>query len=43
LERAIVAAVSGDISDIDELYTHDAAGSGPATNARSRAELALEV
>ena len=43
MERAIVAAVSGDISDIDDLYTHDAAGSGPATNARSRAELALEV
>jgi hypothetical protein len=43
LERAIVAAVSGDISDIDELYTPDVAGSGPATNARSREELAIEV
>ena len=43
MERAIVVAVSGDFSDIDERYTHDAAGSGPATNARSREELALEV
>jgi SnoaL-like domain len=43
LERAIVAAVSGDVTGLGELYTPDAAGSGPATNARSRAELGLEV
>jgi hypothetical protein len=43
LARAIVAAISGDTSDIDDLYTPDVAGSGPATNARSREELANEV
>jgi hypothetical protein len=43
LGRAIVASVSGDISDIEQLYTPDAAGSGPATSAKSREELAIEV
>jgi hypothetical protein len=43
LQRAIVAAVTGDASDIHELYTPDVAGSGPATSARSREELAIEV
>ena len=43
LERAIVAAVAGDVSDIDELYTPDVVSSGPATSARSREELAVEV
>jgi ketosteroid isomerase-like protein len=43
LRRAIVAQVSGDVSDLDELYTPDVAGSGPATSARSRQELAIEV
>jgi hypothetical protein len=43
LERAIVAAVSGDVSDIEQLYTPDVATSGPATSARSREELAIEI
>ena len=43
LRRALVAAVSGDVSDIGELYTSDVVGSGPATSARSREELAIEI
>jgi len=43
LQRAIVAQVSGDVSDICELYTRDVVGSGPATSARSREELAIEI
>jgi SnoaL-like polyketide cyclase len=43
LRRAIVAAVSGDTSDVDELYTPTAAGSSPATAARSREELVAEI
>ena len=43
LERAIVAAVSGDVRDVDELYTPDIVSAGPATNARSREELAIEI
>jgi SnoaL-like polyketide cyclase len=43
LRRAIVASVSGDVSEIEELYTPTAVGSGPATAARSREELAIEI
>jgi SnoaL-like polyketide cyclase len=43
LRRAIASAVSGDISDIDEMYTQDVTGWGPATTARCREELAIEV
>ncbi len=43
LRRAIVASVSGDVSDLDELFTPAAAGSSPATAARSRDELAAEI
>jgi ketosteroid isomerase-like protein len=43
LRRALAAAVSGDVSDIGELYTRDVVGSGPATSARSREELAIEI
>jgi SnoaL-like polyketide cyclase len=43
LRRAIVASVSGDVSDLDELFTPTAAGSSPATVARSRDELAAEI
>jgi len=43
LRRAIVASVSGDVSDLDELFTPTAAGSSPATAARSRDELAAEI
>ena len=40
LRRAVVASVSGDVSDLDELFTRDGRpGSRPATTARSRAEL----
>ena len=38
-----MAAVSGDVSDLDELYTPTAAGSSPATAARSREELVAEI
>ena len=43
LRRAIVASVSGDVSDIEALYTPDATGCSPATIAQSRAELAAEI
>ena len=43
MERAIVAAVMGDVSDIEALYTPDVVSSGPATRAGSRDELAIEV
>ena len=43
LERAIVAAVAGDASDIEQLYTADVVGSGPGTSARCREEFAIEV
>ena len=43
LRRAIVASVSGDISDIEDLYTPSVVGESPATAARSRAELATEI
>ena len=43
LQRAIVASVKGDARDIGDLFTPDVAGSGPATKARSREELAIEI
>jgi hypothetical protein len=43
LRRAIVASVSGDVSDIDELFTPTAVGSSPATAAQSREELVTEI
>src|SRR5947208_1093737 len=43
VERAITAAVSGVVDDIEELYTAHVTGSGPATQARSREELAIEI
>ena len=43
LKRAIVAAVSGDVTDIDRFYTRDVVGSGPGTSARCREELAIEI
>jgi SnoaL-like polyketide cyclase len=41
--RAIVANVEGDASDVSELFTHDVSGDSPATTARSREELAVEI
>jgi hypothetical protein len=38
-----MAAVSGDVSEIETLYTPGATGSGPATTARSRDELMAEI
>jgi hypothetical protein len=43
LKRAIAASVSGDVTDIEALYTPAATGSSPATTARSRAELRAEI
>jgi hypothetical protein len=43
LRRAIVAQVSGDVSDIEELYTPMTVGTGPGTGARCREELAIEI
>ena len=43
LRRALAAAVTGDVSNICDLYTRDVVGSGPATSARSREELAIEI
>jgi len=43
LRRAIVASVSADVSEIDELFTPAAMGSSPASAARSREELIAEI
>lgn len=43
LQRAIVASVAADASELDELFTPTATGSSPATVARTRAELAGEI
>jgi hypothetical protein len=43
LRRAIAASLTGDVSDIEELFTRTATGSSPATVARSRQELAAEI
>jgi hypothetical protein len=43
LRRAIAASLSGDVSEIEELFTPTARGSSPATVANSREELAAEI
>jgi len=43
LKRAIIAQVSGDVSEVEELYTPTVTGSSPATTARSRDEVATEI
>ena len=43
LSRAILATISGDASRLNELFTHDVVGSGPATSVSSRAELTLDI
>ena len=43
LKRAIAASVSGDVTDIEALFTPTVTGSGPATAAQSRDELAAEI
>jgi hypothetical protein len=43
LMRAVVANVEGDVSNIEELFTADVCGEGPATAAKSREELAIEL
>jgi hypothetical protein len=43
LRRAIVAAVAGDVTGIEDLYTPTVVGSGPASVARSREELSAEI
>lgn len=43
LSEAIVAAISGDVSQVEELFTPDVVGSGPATSVSSREELAIEI
>ena len=43
LRRAIAASVSGDVTDIEALFTPTVTGSGPATAAQSRDELAAEI
>ncbi len=43
LRRAIMSSVSGDVTDIEALYTPDARGSSPATTAQSRDELRAEI
>jgi hypothetical protein len=43
LMRAIVANVEGDATAIEDLFTSDVSGDGPATTARSREELAVEL
>jgi len=43
LSRAIVAAITGDISEVEELFTHDVVGSGPAISVSSREELAIDI
>jgi SnoaL-like polyketide cyclase len=43
LIRAVVANVEGDASDIEQLFTPDVSGDSPATAARSREELAIEL
>ncbi|MGZ6963171.1 MAG: nuclear transport factor 2 family protein [Acidimicrobiia bacterium] len=43
LSQAIVASISGDTSQVTELFTHDVTGSGPAISISSREELAGEL
>jgi ketosteroid isomerase-like protein len=43
LARAIVDAISGDVSRVEELFTQDVVGSGPAISVSSREELAIDI
>ncbi len=43
LSQAIVATISGDASRVDEWFTHDVVGSGPAINVHSRDELTTDI
>lgn len=42
LERAVVAAITGDTSQMQDLYTRDVIASGPSMHVASRQELAEE-
>ena len=42
LSWAILDAISGDASRVEQLFTRDVVGSGPATSVSSREELAIE-
>lgn len=43
LSRAIAAAVFGDVTPMEELFTPDVVGSGPAISVTSRDELAMGI
>jgi ketosteroid isomerase-like protein len=43
LSQAIVAAISGDVSRVEQLFTRDVVGSGPAISVASREELAIDI
>jgi ketosteroid isomerase-like protein len=43
LSDAITATIRGDASKVQEWFTHDVVGTGPAMRVRSRAELASEI
>jgi hypothetical protein len=43
LTRAITAAVVGEASEVEDLFTPDVVGSGPALGVASREELAVEI
>jgi hypothetical protein len=43
LQRAVVASLCGDVSDLEDLFTPTVRLSGPATAACDRDELALEI
>ena len=43
LRRAIAASLSGDVSEIEQLFTPCVTGSSPATVAQSRDELVAEI
>jgi ketosteroid isomerase-like protein len=43
LRRAIAAAIRGEVSQLEALFTQDVIGSGPAINVSSREELAIEI
>jgi hypothetical protein len=43
LSAAILDAILGDASRVEQLFTHDVVGSGPTLSVRSREELAIEL
>jgi ketosteroid isomerase-like protein len=43
LSQAITAAIEGDVSPVEELFTPDVVGSGPALAVRSRDELTIGI